>query len=597
MSRAENLFVELENKPDITTAMIDMTDKSFTLLYEEPLQLCAQAILIGRTAEIHTLCTYELFHSEKAPPELFRINSHRIVTTGVDSVTIHCQGNDEMTVEIKQISAVLEVGCECSVKAANLILNRMNHNCTARPRLPRILYQANLVLLQSLFSADTIEHINDHALTDRPLEVKLPSIAIVEKQIADEFSEDKQRSIQLTEMTAAITNNSKIYRSLSDYITYKIMDNINTESNSEFSLFRIKDWLMLTGVAIEFIFCCYLLFKLKTVSAMLLASIRVANGQLLNTGRSTPIPPSIWKILRITPRPSSTAELDIKTQLEPSVNISYKDIIAASNDHVPSGTLILLIWVSLILLFVVLLYRIYKRRQYGNLTQIFLEIKTSEKSIILPFGSLAHGAGNYKIVRNSGSGPPRASVRLTTRCFITKVELLGRIRFVENDTNIAYSPLKYRYISPASARTIRQIISSGEYFLALIVTNRSRTANKILRLRVFGHGFAYQLLDNPDEPRPRMGTEGDRLQSCISTQPVINAPAASSQTTDVQIEHLTAPSQSQMDSHFRPSSTGTNSPAGPDDLGRQGLLDMNRRSLAVHYGIINPGIGRGRRQM
>ena len=437
-----NLYFPLDEGPIRSTA-IDMTDRPFRVLDENTIKTCAQAILLDRTSIMHNLCDYQLHYNRKPPADLYRLDHRHIFVTGTETVNIRCPNSEEMTMPVTQVAAILDVSCDCDVRIANLMLHKLAHNCTSRQRLPKVLYNSNIVLLQSLFSEETIRQISAAELGDQPLNVQLPPLN-VDEDIVHELNLDRQRSIELKHMTKSLTNSSRVYQHLSNFIMDKIIDSANQDDDSSFNFLSWRDWFIVISAIVivgQFIAGLYLIMRLKSLSVLILAKATRADWP--DDGRSTVTASSIWRVLRMTPRATPNVGMgDSRVPFMTAFNITYKDFVVSSNEHLSSGTLLLLIALATITIAVILLYRTIKQRRYANLTELYLEIKTRTDSVVLPWSSLRHAAAHYKIMRNSRSGPIKGCVRIKRRLCFSKLQLLTNIKFVEMETDLAYKLLK-----------------------------------------------------------------------------------------------------------------------------------------------------------
>ena len=357
------------------------------------------------------------------------------------------------------------------------------------------MYQANVVLLQSLFSPDAIRHIGMHSLSDEPLQVELPNLNIADKEVRDELNLDKKQAIDLKLLSIGLTNNTKVFSRLSAYILDKMFSEMQDDSETSFNIFSLHDWaVVITSIMVilELLFTMYLLFKLKALrSAILVTPLRaVANAQSQN---------AMGRVLRLTPKPNQIFEERGRTMIMP--NVTYKEWVATLNDHVPASAVTVLIAASVIVIALVLLYRTFKGRSYTDMTEIYLEIKTPKKGIILDWGGLTHSSGSYRVRRSHHNGQARGGVKLTTKFGIAFVRIRHEMSFVETETSFVYGMLKERVVNPWTAWKIRRIISEGHYHLSLIITNKSRTVERIVTLRDFRFRTNNNDADN-DEPGP-----------------------------------------------------------------------------------------------
>jgi len=216
------------------------------------------------------------------------------------------------------------------------------------------------------------------------------------------------------------------------------------------------------------IFCVYLSLKLRAIGVLILAGSQVARAQSA----------SLTRALKLTPRPSTTTGVSVDSE---SIlkNLTYRAFVTITDEHVSEGLLLVLIWPTLTFMTAMILYNVYKRPQFGPLTDLFLRISSENDKATVFWEALAFPPGSYRIRKSRPLG--RIQLNRLKLKFITRIEIL------EKDTGRANSISAYRYISPWQARRMNRILQHGTYTLSLIVTNNSRTITQTIHEKIVNH--------------------------------------------------------------------------------------------------------------
>ena len=208
----------------------------------------------------------------------------------------------------------------------------------------------------------------------------------------------------------------------------------------------------------------------------------------------------------------------------------------------------------------VLLYHTFKGRSYTDMTEIYLEIKTPKKAIILEWGGLAHSSGSYRVRRSHHNRQARGGVKLTRKFGIAFLRVRHEISFVETETSFVYGMMKERAVTLWTAWRIRRIISEGHYHLSLIITNKSRTVEQIVKLRDFRFRTNTNDADN-NEPDPSGNIPERDRPRCI---------LPSAQPPPIPVSAMVASANNET-------------------------IDFGTQRMVAHYATANSGVGRGKR--
>jgi len=471
-------------------------------------------------------------HDSTPASQLIRIDARHIFVAGITALMLQCTNQDEYRLEVNQLAAILNADCNCHVRSKNLFLPALSVNCSlARPKVPRIVYTYNSLLLKSLFTDEKLGQMSDITLRDRPLQVDLPALEI--SRLQGEFDVDKRQSIKLNELASNLENNTKIYSSLSSYVFEKLSEQIaDTAERSEFSILSWSSWLTVFNTTVAtgaFLYCIYITLKLRAIAVLLVASAHAARAQIYE---------EVQRTLRLTPKQTSTVAM-VPSNFG---NLSYRNIISLTEQHIPTDIVSVLTWLTILTVGMALLYKTFKRPAFGPLTQVFIEIKNARDNIILHWGSLTHVPGNYRIRKTP---TPMGNIKIRG----LKLSFDARVKFLEKGTGFEYNPLKTRYISPWHAFQIRRLIAHGNYILAIVVTNTSRTITQIVHLHVEPQNFNWGDRPPPFVPETEQGTTAEAAaataQMLAKTEPVQSADAQTGTDDNNQTAFIRWQSQNQ----------------------------------------------------
>ena len=223
---------------------------------------CLEAIIMHRSDQITDLCHFEYYHNATPTERMTRLDSRTVIVVGISQLKLSCSGQEMQLIQVKQITAVLKVDCNCDILSKTLFMPSISPNCSLNhPRLPRVVYNYNRLLLQSLFDKQKLDDMSDLQLHEAPIHVDMPSIEL--EAIEKELIMDSRQSVKLSQLTNNIVNQTKLYTDLSSYVYDKVVDAMltNTAAQNDFSLFDYKSWLitisLMCGV-ISSIFLCLL---------------------------------------------------------------------------------------------------------------------------------------------------------------------------------------------------------------------------------------------------------------------------------------------------------------------------------------------------
>jgi hypothetical protein len=134
--------------------------------------------------------------------------------------------------------------------------------------------------------------------------------------------------------------------------------------------------------------------------------------------------------------------------------------------------ILILIWLTMLVLTAVIIYKTFRRPQFGPLTHLFLRVSSETRELTLYWDKLRFAPGSYKIKQSKPLG------RITVGKI--KIQFTTRIRFVERETLHETKIADSRYITPWQARLLKQILQHGTYTVTLIVTNTQRTVTQLI---------------------------------------------------------------------------------------------------------------------
>jgi len=484
--------------PLTDTGILPYEQQAFQIMQPAAASTCIEAIIVHQGDQLTDLCQFQYYHNSLPKARITRLDNASVLLVGISLVKLSCSGQDELIVKVNQVSAVLKVDCNCDLRTKTLFLPAISANCSlSRPKLPRIVYNYNNLLLKSLFDKHKLSDISELQLHDSPLDVDIPEVQFT--RLEKDLAIDSQQALTLNQLANNIVNQSTIYGDLSSYVYAKVIDTMlsNTAERNDFSLLSYHSWLTiisLTFGVVATIFCIYLSLKLRAIGVLLIAGSQIARAQSESLART----------LRLTPRPTLTTGMSVDSE---SVfkNLTYRAFVTITDEHVSEGLLLVLIWLTLTFLTAMILYNIYKRPHFGPLTDLFLRISSEKDEAIIYWENFRFAPGSYR-VKNSR---PLGKIQLNK----LKLKFITRIAFLEKDTGRENRLSAYRYISPWQARGITRIMEHGTYTLSIIVTNNSRTITQTIHEKIVKH-----------IPRVNAGYSGGRVNTQWNPQPQLSAP-------------------------------------------------------------------------
>jgi len=490
------VYIEVET-PLTDTGIIPYEQQAFQTLQPAAASTCIEAIIMHQGDQLTDLCQFQYYHNTLPKARITRLDNANVLLMGISEVKLSCSGQDELIVKVDQVSAVLKVDCNCDLRTKTLFLPAISANCSlSRPRLPKIVYNFNNLLLKSLFDKQKLSDLSEIQLHDSPLDVDIPEVQFT--RFEEDLAMDSQQSLTLNQLANNIANQSTIYGDLSSYVYAKVVDAMlsNTAERNDFSLLNYQSWL--TVISLTFgvsatIFCIYLSLKLRAIGVLILAGNQVARAQ----GES------LTRTLRLTPRPTATTGMSVGSE-SIFTNLTYRTFVTITDQHVSEGLLLVLIWLTLTFMTAMILYHMYKRPQFGPLTDLFLRISSENNEVIVYWGNFRFAPGSYRVKKSR----PLGSLQLNK----LKLKFITRIGFLEKDTGHENRISTYHYISPWQARGINRIMRHGSYTLSLIVTNSSRTITQTIHENIVKH-----------TSRINAGYSGGRVTTRWTPQPQLPA--------------------------------------------------------------------------
>ena len=142
-------------------------------------------------------------------------------------------------------------------------------------------------------------------------------------------------------------------------------------------------------------------------------------------------------------------------------------------------------WIALVLAVLIIIRQIFNGLLYQPQTEIFIEIKNRNESVILHWGFLPHHPSNYHIRK--------------LRLPVGNIEVRGlrmtlnmRIRFVESETSFESLPDAAHYVGIWNARKIQRIIVKN-YHVGIIMMNPAKTFSRIDRMQIVNNLYRVKL--------------------------------------------------------------------------------------------------------
>ena len=332
------VWIELD-KPPTETGIILLEQQPIQIIRPDTPTSCIQAIILRRGEWMAAHCQFQYFHSSQPPPRIIRIETNKVILIGVSEAKLACNGQEPQKITINQITAVMKVDCNCDITTKSLFLPSVLAHCAlGAPRLPKIVYGYNKLLLQSLFDDSQMSDVSDIQYHDNPLEIEIPDVHIEEG-----MRQDSMQSVKLNELTNNIVNRSKLYGDVSSYIYHKVVDNMlaSTAERTEFSVFSYSSWLTCISFGLATIACfysVYLTMKLRAVAILIVAGSHAVKAQEIQSD-------VLIRTLRLTPRPINTPRPAIMADSAPT-NWTYRTLVNITDEHVSNGLILVLIYLT-----------------------------------------------------------------------------------------------------------------------------------------------------------------------------------------------------------------------------------------------------------
>jgi len=466
------VYIELEKPPDNNGIIVHEQQTLYALRPDTP-HSCVQAILLRHSNWMTDFCQFQYFHSSPPQPRIIRVDTNKVVLIGISEAQLSCSGQELQKITVNQVTALLKVDCNCDITTRTLFLPSVSASCgLGTPRLPRVAYGYNKLLLQSLFDSDKLSDINDMQYHDDPLRVDIPSIELT--KIDSMLDDDSVQSVKLRQLTNNIVNQSKLYGDVSSFIYHKVIDNMlaSAAEQTEFSVFNLGTWLTFVSLILALTACLYsvyLTMKLRAVAVLIVAGSHVARAQEIQND-------VLIRTLKLTPRPATTLQPTAEANGGILTNMTYRTLINITDQHVSNGLVLVLIWLTLAFIAAMILYQLCKRPQFGPLTEIFVRLNSTTDEVIIYWDKLPLMSSMYRIKRSK----PLGNIR--RRCL--KLQFATRLSFIEKDSELEHRVATSHYISPRQAATVDRILRTGSYTLSLIVTNNARTVTQVLHEKV-----------------------------------------------------------------------------------------------------------------
>lgn len=453
-----NFFGALFNPDNDRYAILDspiptsdntLDPNNLRISFYSPLNLTCPLALLRRDVEnIKSLCSYHII-SDALTPQVLPISVNHFLLINISHASIQC-GENVTSFDLELPQLVITAGCECKITADQFVV--YNTDCNPFSDITNIStkYLINLPLLNQFFNDEVLSPFLPDLLLFNDTDLVLPRLKIADITFKNKIGIENSHRFRLAEIINRTLENQDSYGSLSQYILSSLMDVNSDLSPSGFSIFSIKDWILLASCVLSVISVIIIILlscKLKNLT-ILVSALRSVKAQ--------EIPRSLHygiSSTQFSPTTTDFLSTDVLQKIHLSVWLPAVSIVIA------------------LIVFGIFYYCCLRRKNnHDHKTTVFLEIGNAAERITFLWSKLPHEGQFYSFKIKQLTG----NVTLKWVCgllFGLTVDFTD-ICVSHRDLNFATQLTKCKIIGYLSARRVRSFLSSDYYVILKIVDCR-----------------------------------------------------------------------------------------------------------------------------
>jgi len=348
---------------------------------------CIISLLEGNLAEIDKLCEYRAIVDY--PRIAIRLSNTQIFLSGYNSVTVMCDGTDELTeVRVTEPQIIFDINCQCSLIANDFILPSLTIECPSNRSDSQdkitTLYATNLPVIRKYFSEMQLIGIQTHTLLHNKLDVSLPDLKIAQTKlnasIKLNLAVQNRAEFSLDNIINSSLQDARSYSNLaqwlleqSESITDHEKQTVQTES--PFDPTSVWDWINLITTIIGvcgFGLAIWSLLRLRALTIMLV--MRETHAY------SITVPTRL--VFQTSTKPTETSL--VKNTVDQTAAV-----LAAIQTYIPLElTVSLVIVICLVVATVYFIYQYVHKSQQPTLTLI---VGNQDDTLKFPIVRIVHG--------------------------------------------------------------------------------------------------------------------------------------------------------------------------------------------------------------
>ncbi|CAG2232505.1 unnamed protein product [Mytilus edulis] len=176
-------------------------------------QQCTIALFNNDKKQVKSLCNFR-FLENHLTHDIIELSSTSVLVYQSDTLAINCHNKQNLLPGCK--FCVVNLPCKCSLSTKSLYLSPRLVQCYNNTQEVSVQYPVNLALLQEYFSDKQLSSTSGDKLFSTQVQLSVPNFSLYSHSISNTLAADQQMHLNLKKMTAAVRNDSKIFKTLSE---------------------------------------------------------------------------------------------------------------------------------------------------------------------------------------------------------------------------------------------------------------------------------------------------------------------------------------------------------------------------------------------